>query len=70
MERNENVRIDKRVCLGEYATSHSVGIPWKRWIDIVKDWLKKRGFDVRQARRMVHNMGGSLFVAKPTHLRA
>ena len=28
----------------------------KRWIDTVKDYLKKkeRGLDVRQARRMVH----------------
>ena len=29
--------------------------PWKKWIDTVKDSLKKRGLDVRQARRMVHH---------------
>ena len=33
---------------------HSVGRPQKRWIDIVKECLRKRGLDVRQARRMVH----------------
>ena len=45
--------IAKRVCVGEYAGSRSVGRPWKRWIDNVKDCLKKRGLDVMQARRMV-----------------
>ena len=30
-----------------------VGRPRKRWIDTVKEYLKKRGLDVRQARRMV-----------------
>ena len=32
-----------------------VGRSRKRWIDTVKDCLKKRGSDVRQARRMVHD---------------
>ena len=45
-----NTRIAKRICTGSY----SVGRPWKRWIDTVKDCLKKRGLDVRQARRMMH----------------
>ena len=27
----------------------------ERWIDTVKDCLKKRGLDVRQARRIVHD---------------
>ena len=31
-----------------------VGQPRKRWIDSVND-LKKRGLDVTQARKMVHN---------------
>ena len=30
-----------------------VGRPKKRWIDTVKDCLRKRGLDVRQAGRMV-----------------
>ena len=32
-----------------------MGRPWKRWIDTVTGYLKKRGLDVKQARRMVHN---------------
>ena len=39
----------------ECAGSHSVGRPWKRWIDTVKGCLKKRGLDVRQARRKVRD---------------
>ena len=27
----------------------------KRWINAVKECLRKRGLDVRQARRMVHD---------------
>ena len=50
----ENSRIAKRIYLGECAGSCSVGRPRKRWIDTRKDCLKKRGLDVRQARRMVH----------------
>ena len=54
MERMENDRIAKRVYVGECVVSRSVGRPRKRWIDKVKDCLKKRGLGVRQARRMVH----------------
>ena len=50
MERD---RIAKRVYVGECAGSRSVGRLWKRWIDTVKECLKKRVLDVRQARRMV-----------------
>ena len=42
-----------RVYVGECAGSHSVGWSRKRWIDNVKDYLRKRDLDVRQARRMV-----------------
>ena len=35
--------------------SRSVGRPWKRWIDTLKDCLSKRGLDIRQAKRMVHD---------------
>ena len=37
VERVENDRIAKRVYVGEYAGSRSVGRPRKRWIDTVKD---------------------------------
>ena len=55
VKRMENERIDKRVYVGECAGSRSVGRPRKRWIFTVKDYLKKRGLDVRQARRMVND---------------
>ena len=44
-------KIAKRVYVGECAGSRSVGRPRKRWIDTVKECLKRRGLDVRQARR-------------------
>ena len=53
MKRMERDRIAKRVYVGECAGSHSVGRAWKRWIDTVKECLRKRGLDVRQARRMM-----------------
>ena len=49
----EKDRIVKRVYVGECAGSRSVGRPLKRWIDTVKKCLKKRGLDIRQARRMI-----------------
>ena len=52
MERDS---IAKRVCVGESASSRSVGRPRKRRIDTVKEWLKKRALDVMQARRMVQD---------------
>ena len=55
VERMENDRIAKRVYVGECAGSRSVGRPRKRWIDTVKECLKKRGLDVKETRRMVHN---------------
>ena len=39
-------RIDNRV--------YVVGRLQKRWIDAMKNCLKKRGMDVRQPERMVH----------------
>ena len=32
-----------------------MGRPWKRWSDTVKNCLKKRGLDGKQARRMVYD---------------
>ena len=55
VERMENDRIAKRVYVGECAGSLSMGRLRKKWIDIVKDCLKKKGLDDRQARRMVHD---------------
>ena len=54
VERMENDRIAKRVYVGECGGSRSVGRLQKRWIDTVKECLKKRGLDVRQARRLVY----------------
>ena len=50
-----NDGIAKRVYVEESAGICSVGRPWERWIYTLKDCLKKRGLDVRQARRMVYN---------------
>ena len=54
MERD---RVAKRVYVGECAGSHSEGRPWKRWIDTmkVKECLRKKDLDVRQAMRMVQD---------------
>ena len=43
-------RIAKRVYVGECA-----GRPLKRWLDTMKECLRKRGLDVRQTRRMVQD---------------
>ena len=51
-ERMEIDRIEKRVYLGECAGSRSVSRPRKRWIDTVKECLRKKGLEVRQAIRM------------------
>ena len=53
----ENDRIAKRVYVGTCAGSRSVGRSRKRWINTVKDCLRKRGLVVRQARRMVQMAG-------------
>ena len=41
MERMEKDRIAKRVYVGECAGSCSVSKLWKRWIDTVKECLRK-----------------------------
>ena len=55
VNRMEKDRID-RVDAGECAVTRSVGKPRRRWIDSVKDALRKRYLDVRQTRRMVQDM--------------
>ena len=42
MERMERDRLTKRVYVGECAGSRSVDRPWKRWIDTMKDCLRKK----------------------------
>ena len=54
-EEDGEDRIAKRVYVGQCAGSCSVGRPWKRWIDTMKEYLKKRGLDIRQAMRMVQD---------------
>ena len=53
VERMESDRITKRVYVGDCAGSCSVGRLQKRWIDTVKECLRKRGMGVTQGRRMV-----------------
>ena len=55
VERMENDRFAKRVYLGVYAGSHSAGRNRKRWIDTVKECLRKRGLDIGQAKRKVQD---------------
>ena len=55
VEKMERDMITKRVYVGECSSIRSVGRPRKRGIDTVKEGLKKRGMDVRQARRMVQD---------------
>ena len=53
MERMEKDRIAKRAYVGECAGRCSVGRLRKRWIDTMKDCLRKRDLGDRPARRMV-----------------
>ena len=55
VERMEMGMIAKRVYVEEFAGIRSAGRPQKRWLDTVKECLKKTGLDVRQARRMVQD---------------
>ena len=48
-----------RVYVGGCAGSCSVGRPQKRWNDTVKGCLRKRGLDIRQARKMVQDRGNN-----------
>ena len=42
----------ERISNREWAGSRSVGRPRKRCNDTVKDCLRKKGLDIRQAKRM------------------
>ena len=50
-ERMERYRIAKRVYIGECAGIHSVGRLQKRWIDTVKQCLRKKRFGCRASKR-------------------
>ena len=54
----ENDKIVRNVYVGLHSGSHLVGRLKKRWIDTTKDGLKKRCFDVKEARITVD--GGCL----------
>ena len=49
------IRLLKGCNVGKCMVSYLLGRPQKRWIDSVNDWLKKRGLNVEQARRMVYD---------------
>ena len=51
----ENMERDRIVYVGECAGSRSVSTPQKRWMDTVKECLKKRVLDIRQERRIVQD---------------
>ena len=55
VERMKMDKITKKVYVRECAGSHSVDRPRKKWIDIMEECLKKRGLNVRQARKMVQD---------------
>ena len=44
-----------REYVGKCAGSRTVSRPQKRWIDTMKEYLRKRGLDVRQAWRIVQD---------------
>ena len=54
MERMEKGMVRESMYMKNVG-SHSVGRPRKRWIDTVKNCLRKRGLDARQAERMVQD---------------
>ena len=55
VENMESDMIARRVYVEECTGSLSVPRPRKSWTDTVKECLRKRCFDIRQARRMVHH---------------
>ena len=55
LERMEKDGISNRVYVGVCAGSRSLGRLRKKWIDTVKDCLRKTGLDVTQAKRMVQD---------------
>ena len=50
VERMENGRLAQRVYVGECAGSRSVGRLRKRWMDTLKECLRKRGLDYQASK--------------------
>ena len=48
VERMERDMIAKRLYVGECGGGHLGGRPRKRWINTVKEFLMKRGLDIRK----------------------
>ena len=46
----KNDKIAKRVYVGECAGSCSMGKPWKRWIDTMKDCLEEELFGCQASK--------------------
>ena len=59
-ERMENNRIAKRVYIEECAGSCSMGMLWKRWIDIVKESLRKRNLRTSKSLFYKHSFAVSI----------
>ena len=55
VERMGEERLVGRVYRANMEGNRGRGRPQRRWIDTVKDCLKKRGMDIREARRMLHD---------------
>ena len=53
MERLESDRIAERIYVRKNGGSHSVRRPQKKWIDTMKECLRKRVLDIRQPKRML-----------------
>ena len=58
VERMKRDTITKTVYGGECAGTRSGGRLWKRLTDTVKECLRKRRLDMREARRMVRGRSG------------
>ena len=50
VERMERGITAKRVYVGEFAGNHSAGRPQKRWLDTVKECLKKERFGCQESK--------------------
>ena len=55
VKRMENDKTAKRIYVGECAGSRLMGGLQKKMFDNMKHCLRKRGLDIRQARRMVQD---------------
>ena len=61
VDRMENDRGIKRLRMGECDGARPVDRPRKMWVDTVKYCLKKKGLDIRQIERRVHDYYRSIW---------